>query len=266
MKQLIKINGMKEIEGMKFHDIEGGFGEGKKAMLVKEIAEIHGRELRVINQNIERNRTRFKDEIDIVDLKGTEFEITLSDNGIYNQNSINRSSNIYLLSERGYAKLLKILEDDMAWEQYEKLVDGYFNLRGQFKALSTEEMLELQYKYAKEVKKEVEGLKEDFNDFKGNSPLFNIECKELQALVRKVGIMQLGGYKSPAYKDNSLRGKVYADIQHQLKREFGVSRYEAIKRSQLNKARELVNNYSVPTVLLDEIVQTNNQVNFEEVI
>ena len=33
---------------------------------------------------------------------------------IFTQNAINRSNNIYLLSERGYAKLLKILEDDVA--------------------------------------------------------------------------------------------------------------------------------------------------------
>lgn len=265
MKQLIKINGIKEIEGMKFHDIEGGFGEGKKAMLVKEIAEIHGRDLKDVNRNINNNIDRFKNGIDIVDLKNGGFDSPLQKLGFTNRD-ISISKNIYLLSERGYAKLLKILEDDMAWEQYEKLVDGYFNMRGQFKALSTEEMLELQYKYAKEVKKEVEGLKEDFNDFKGNSPLFNVECKELQALVRKVGIMQLGGYKSPAYKDNSLRGKVYADIQHQLKREFGVSRYEAIKRSQLNTARELINNYSVPTVLLEKILQANYQIDIREVI
>lgn len=65
----------------------------------------------------------------VFDLKGTEFEIGLADNGIYTQNSINRSKNIYLLSEREYAKLLKILEDDFAWEQYETLVDNYFNMR-----------------------------------------------------------------------------------------------------------------------------------------
>ncbi|MDT9336925.1 ORF6N domain-containing protein [Clostridium perfringens] len=130
MNNLI-VNGMKNIDGMKFHDIEGGFGEGKKAMLVKEIANIHNKDLRVINQNIERNRERFKDNIDIVDLKGTDFAITLSDSGIYTQNSMNASKNIYLLSERGYSKLLKILEDDFAWEQYDKLVDGYFNMRNQ---------------------------------------------------------------------------------------------------------------------------------------
>ncbi len=132
--------------------------------------------------------------------------------------------------------------------------------------LSTEEILELQYKYAKEVKKEVKELKEDFNEFKDNSPLFTIECKELQALVKRIGTKALGGYRTAAYNDKSLRGRVYADIHHQLRREFGVERYEAIKRSQLDKATEIVNSYKAPTVLVDEIVQANNQMSFEEVM
>lgn len=127
------VNGMKNIDGMKFYDIEGGFGEVKKLMLVKEIADIHGRELKAVNQAINMNRNRFKDDIDIIDLKGTEFAVNLIDSEIYTQNSINASKNIYLLSERGYSKLLKILEDDFAWEQYDKLVDGYFNMRLEIK-------------------------------------------------------------------------------------------------------------------------------------
>lgn len=147
--------------------------------------------------------------------------------------------------------------------RFEKMENS---LKGQPLKLTTEQMLELQFKYAKEVKEEVQELKEDFHDFKGNSPLFNIECKEIQALVRKIGISVLGGKGSIAYKDNSLRGKVYADIQHQLKREFGVTRYEAIKRCQLNKAIDIVSNYKVPLVLGDEILKLNNQIHWREVI
>ena len=143
MNNLI-VNGMKNIDGMKFHDIEGGFGEGKKALLVKEIADIHGRELKEINRRINDNRKRFKDDIDIVDLKGTEFAVLLKHSGIYTQNSMNASLNIYLLSERGYSKLLKILEDDFAWEQYDKLVDGYFNMRNQ---LSSGQVKQLKPKF-----------------------------------------------------------------------------------------------------------------------
>lgn len=127
--ELIKINGTKEVNGMKFHEIEGGFGKNKKSMLAKEIAIIHNRNLSKVNELINNNRIRFKDNIDIVDLKGTEFEILLKDSGIYTQNSINASNNIYLLSERGYSKLLKIMDDDLAWEKYDELVDNYFNMR-----------------------------------------------------------------------------------------------------------------------------------------
>ena len=142
-KPNVKVNGLVNVNGMKFHDIEGGFGVGKKSILAKEIANIHVRELKVINQSINMNRNRFLNGLDIVDLKGTEFAINLIDSGIYTQNSLNASSNIYLLSERGYSKLLKILEDDFAWEQYDKLVDGYFQMREQVnsgQALNTSEL------------------------------------------------------------------------------------------------------------------------------
>ena len=266
----VKVNGLVNVNGMKFHDIEGGFGESKKSMLVKEIAYIHGRDTGKINELINKNRKRFLDGIDVLDLKGN-FDILLKDNGIYTQNAINRSENIYLLSERGYSKLLKILEDDFAWEQYDKLVDGYFQMReqvnsGQARPLTTEEMLELQFRYAKEVKEEVKELREDFTEYKETTPLFTVECKELQALVRRKGVEVLGGKGSQAYIDNSLRGKVYADIQHQLKREFQVTKYEAIKRGQFVTAKKIVENYRVPTGLKEEIIKVNNQINFEEVI
>ena len=125
----IIIGKIKELDGMKFHDIEGGFGKEKKAMLVKDIANIHGRELGKVNELINNNKIRFKDGIDITDFKANPFEGLGYENIGYTKQSFNQSKNIYILSERGYSKLLKILEDDLAWEQYEKLVDGYFNMR-----------------------------------------------------------------------------------------------------------------------------------------
>ena len=129
MKELT-VKGLVTIEGMKFHEIEGGFGEGRKSMLAKEIAEIHGKKPQHINEAINKNRKRFVDMVDIIDLKGTKVAVDLVDSEIYSKNAVNASKNIYLLSERGYSKLLKILDDDFAWEQYDKLVDGYFAMRG----------------------------------------------------------------------------------------------------------------------------------------
>ena len=133
---IIKNNGLIEVDGMKFHSIEGGFGEDKRSILVKDIAQIHNMELKVINQNINRNKKRFINNVDIIDLKS----VTQSDRDFLNEvgfgnSSIANSKNIYILSERGYAKLLKILEDDKAWEEYDKLVDGYFNMRKELKEI-----------------------------------------------------------------------------------------------------------------------------------
>lgn len=270
-KPNVKVNGLVNVYGMKFHNIEGGFGQGKKAMLAKEIANIHVRELKVINQSINMNRNRFLNGIDIVDLKGSGFEVNLIDHGIYTQNAINRSDNIYLLSERGYSKLLKILEDDFAWEQYDKLVDGYFNMReqvnsGQAKPLTTEEMLELQFKYAKEVKAEVIELKEDLNSFKEDLPLIGDEPDELVAIVKSKGTQVLGGKDSLAYKDKSLSRKIYSNIWKYVKEQFNVKKYKAIKRKYLEKAKEIVQAYEPPFYLKEEIIRINNQINFEEVI
>ncbi len=259
-KPNVKVKGLVNVEGMKFHNIEGGFGEGKKAMLVKEIAEIHGRELKDINRNINKNIKRFTKGIDIVDLKGTEFEVILNHHGIYSQNAINRSENIYLLSERGYSKLLKILEDDFAWEQYEKLVDGYFNMRGQ--ALNTSELSpELQMfkqifdtvakqqleaketqRIALEANDKAEEAKEEIQGIRDIVAINSTNWrKETSTLISKIAL-KLGGYENinllreESYKILEERGRTRLSVKLTNKRrrmaDEGVCKS---KRDKLNK-------------------------------
>ena len=113
-----------------------------------------------------------------------------------------------------------------------------------------------------DLESNISKCKSDVKDIKENSPLYNIECDELQGIVKKVGVKALGGYGTPAYKNNSLRSKVYRDIQNQLRREFGVKKYKAIKRCQLSMAKEIVENYKVPTVFQDEVKLANDQIKF----
>ena len=127
------------------------------------------------------------------------------------------------------------------------------------KKLSPMELMELQFIALKEQKEKIAQVEDRVDKLEEDMPLFQIDCKEIQALVRKKGIEALGGYRSIAYNDNSLRGKVYSDIQQQIRREFGVLRYEAIKRSQLEMAKEIIINYKVPLVLENEIKLLNEQ-------
>ena len=125
MKGLIKMNeltvkGKQEFMGIEIPVIYGGFGEGQKVMLVRDIAEIHGMKAGNINQRINDNRSRFKDNIDIMDLKTDTGAVSILKGSLgFTQAQIGNAKNIYLLSERGYAKLIKIMDTDLAWEIHE---------------------------------------------------------------------------------------------------------------------------------------------------
>ena len=188
----------------------------------------------------------------------------------YKDNS-GKSNKEYLLTRDGFSLLVMGFTGSRALQWKLKYIEAFNQMEQAIKEknpkpLSAMDQLRLQYQVLGEHEEKILKIDNKIDDLENNMPLFNVECKELQALVRRKGIEVLCGKGSQAYKDNSLRGKVYADIQHQIKREFGVTRYEAIKRSQLNKAIEIVNDYKVPYVLEDEIVKANNQIDFKEVI
>lgn len=111
-----------------------------------------------------------------------------------------------------------------------------------------------------EQEKHLKAVDDDLQDFKNNAPLFNSECDELQAEVKRIALKMLGGKNAPAYKYRPTATKVFTDIQHQLKREFDVARYKAIKRKDLEKAKEILREYRLPTYLKEEIELINNQV------
>lgn len=264
MSNLI-LKGKTKVDNMEFNHIEGGFGENKKSMLVKDIAEIHKREIREVNQAINMNRKRFKDGLDIIDLKKDGFAINLIDNGIYTQNSINASKNIYLLSERGYSKLLKILEDDFAWEQYEKLVDGYFNMRQVVKENSLD-VAKLINQQVNIILGEVDNLNTRVDDLENNMTIDFGQQNTLQNKAKSRAVSVLGGIRSHSYKNKSLRSKIFIAIWRDYRDYFNVASYRDTARVDFQKALDYLENWQVQGKLLREIEDCNNQIDIEEAI
>lgn len=189
----------------------------------------------------------------------------------YKAEGNNKSYREFQITQRGCEFLANKMTGTKGNLFTDRYMDRFEEMKGYIeektkKMLSPKEQLKLQLQILEEQDQKIEGVVKKVIDLEDNMPLFNVECKELQAFVKRIGTKALGGYRTAAYNDKSLRGRVYADIQHQLKREFGVTRYEAIKRNQLDKAIEIVNSYKTPTVMTDEIVQANNQICLEEVM
>ncbi len=110
--------------------IVGGFGEDNKVVTDKMVAEIHNTEAREVRRLIKDNLKRFKESIDFIDLKK---DVGITHDNLesfgYSKMQISKSENLFLLSERGYSKLIKIMDTDLAWEIHDKLIDDYFKLR-----------------------------------------------------------------------------------------------------------------------------------------
>ena len=178
------------------------------------------------------------------------------------KDSLNRTQEEYLLTRDGFSLLVMGFTGSRALEWKLKYIEAFNKMEQAIKNPFAHLSKELQAIIAIDTK--VQKIEEDFNTFKSNLPLLNVDCKELQAEVRKKGIEVLGGYRSAAYNNKSLRSRTYQDIQYQIKREFGVNRYEAIKSRQVDKAIEIIRDYKAPYALADEITIENNQVGFYE--
>lgn len=143
MKNLI-VNGKQEFMGIEIPVIEGGFGEGQKVVLAKTVAEIHEIEIKHLNELINNNLEEFNNDFDILDLSlvvdnDQSIKKLLLSSG-YSQRgitaTINRGGNFYLLSQRGYLKLVAMMDNnnDKKWEVMNDLIDEYFTLKAEEKS------------------------------------------------------------------------------------------------------------------------------------
>ena len=129
MQKNLIVKGTQEFLGKEIPVIEGGFGEGKKVILAKTIAEIHEKEVKEINKLINDNIKEFKFGIDILDLKTGDYKEPVLQKGLLTKAQWGNSNNIYLLSEQGYFALVQLMRTEKAKEIRKELRREYFKMR-----------------------------------------------------------------------------------------------------------------------------------------
>lgn len=129
--------------------------------------------------------------------------------------------------------------------------------------MTTDQKIQLLAQGNVELIEKVNSIDKDLQEFKQDMPLLALECQRITWAKNNKIVPLMGGKSSPAYRDRSLRTKVYKDLDKQLKREFGVDTYKAIKRNQCNLAVKIIEAYKLPMFLKEEIDAENAQMSFE---
>lgn len=127
------------------------------------------------------------------------------------------------------------------------------------KPMTTDQKIQLLAQGNVELTEKIEKVNEDLQEFKKDMPLLALECQKITRAKNQKVVPLMGGKSAPAYKNKSLMHKVYGDIDAQLRREFGVNTYKAIKRNQCDLAISIIEAYKLPMFLQKEIDAENAQ-------
>lgn len=230
-----------------------------RVLTTQQIAEAYGTDTKIISKNFSRNKERYIEGKHFICIEGEEKREFVNRRQI--DDGSKNAKILYLWTEKGAFLHAKSLNTDRAWEVYDRLVDEYFE-KPKLPSWTMDDKIQILAQGNIELKEKIEAVNDDLQEFKRDMPLLALECQKITKAKNQKVVPILGGKNAPAYKDNSIRQQVYSDIDAQLRREFGVNTYKAIKRNQCDVAIKIINEYELPMYLKDRIDDANAQGSF----
>lgn len=224
-----------------------------RVLTTQQIAEAYGTDSKTISYNFNHNKERYIDGKHFICLSGDELRAFREIHDL--PNNLNK---LYLWTEKGAFLHAKSLNTDMAWEVYDRLVDNYFE-KPKAVPMTTDQKIQLLAQGNVELTERIDKVDKDLQEFKADMPLLALECQRITRAKNQKVVPLMGGKSAPAYKNKSLMHKVYSDVDAQLRREFGVNTYKAIKRNQCDLAVKIIEDYALPMYLKEEIDAENAQ-------
>lgn len=242
---------------------------GQIVITTAQLAEIYETTPKNITKNFQRNKDRFEVGKHYFVLQGEELREFMT---VAPERCLPPSTSIaYLWTRRGASRHCKILGTDKAWEQFDYLEENYFDRKPMLPDLSNPmKLLELHYEAIKQADKKADTaldrtdrLEQRFNRFENDLPLLPEEADSVSRAVKKRVVEVLGGKSSNAYHDKSISQTAFIDAYRNLKRNFAVTTYKAIKRKQVDVALRIAMEYEPPLFLETQIRDCNAQMTFE---
>ncbi len=249
----VVLQGTQEFMNKEIPVIVGGFGEDQRVVTDKMVAEIHGMETRNVRARITDNIKRFKESIDFIDLKEGAYQTSTLEILLklgYTKSAITQAEHIYLLSERGYAKLIKIMDTDLAWEIHDKLIDEYFKLREAVKNSRTQTQPKVDTK-----EKEIEAR------------LINAKVRQANMYLKIAEKVNIPTYKNICYSKatEALNGETLLPLPKSEHKTYSAGEIGERLGITANKVGTLANKYNLKTeeyglMVWDKSKYSNKQV------
>ena len=193
--------------------------------------------------------------------KGVLIEDTIKNNGGYPEPLI-PEGDIYRLiikaGQQGNSSEIKRKADELERWIFDEILPQLRRTGSYMLPMTTEQQIQLIAKGNVELNNKVNNLTERVDKIELNLPILPIEADRITQAARRKGVSVLGGKMSNAYRNRGIRQRVYNGLYWNLKYNFAVTSYKAIKRSQCDKAIEIINKWEPPVFLAEAIEALNN--------
>lgn len=199
--------------------------------------------------------------------KAVRDHVSEEDRGVNEMDTPSGKQNLVLINESGlyaliFGSKLESAQRFKRWVTSEVL--PAIRKTGGYNApvpMTVPEQIQLLAMGSVELTQKVDRLDQKIDRLEADLPILGVEIEKITNAVNKMAVACLGGKNSNAYQDRSLRGKVYSDVYSELKRQFGVSTYKAIKRNQCDDAIGVIGQYKLPYILAEQVQSENAQMN-----
>ena len=242
---------MNELQQVKYDD--------QLILTTEQLAEFYETTVDTIKVNFNNNKSKFEEGKHYYLLKGAQLKGFK--NKVKNLYLVGKNANqLYLWTKRGASRHAKMLGTDRAWDVYDELEENYFNPQSNLRMPETPiEIMSVVGKITQEQDKAIKKLNTKVTFLEELSGLTPARNKELTKARNKKVIQLCGGSDSNAYKDVTLRKKIYHAMFQDYKRCFDVAQYVDTPMKRFEEAKRFIENWYVPYVINNEIQEVNAQ-------
>lgn len=227
----------------------------QRVLTTKQLSKKYKVNSKKIRDNFTNNKNKYVEGLHYFKLEGEELKKFKNDNENFGVVG-NKTSSIYLWTERGALYHAKSLNTVEAWNVYDALVDNYFTV----KALSIEDMMIAQLKEQKLLKQRVSTVEDKLDN---QMTIDSGQQRKIQKEIAKrvndrfkfnkyyTSVFELNELKSVDIKaafhieakNNKRKRKYFSSIHREIKNRFAVPSYRDIKIKDFDLVINYISNW-----------------------
>lgn len=208
--------------------------DNRRVLTTTQIAESYETDNKVISNNFNRNKERYKEGKHYIALTGENKREFINLHQF--EDGSKNAQILYLWTEKGAWLHAKSLNTDKAWDAYEMLVDEYYTVKENVVPLSKDQALVTVLRTTADLVEDTQAIKNEQHEIRKELSLINEKVEEQITLTSGE---QRAVQKEVAIKvyeiedDATIRPKLFRELHREIKDRFAVASYKDVRRQEL---------------------------------